>query len=79
MSRLNTSETRALQRGETIVRERRNADTGETYSVDVKLSWDTLYYRMPTSTGDWHKTPGAARRATEAEIASIGSVSRSPA
>lgn len=63
MNRLNVSESRALQRGETILRPRRNADTGLTYYVEVKLSWGHLYYRMPDSSGKWYRTPGDARRA----------------
>jgi hypothetical protein len=58
--RLNTSERRVLNRGETIARQFVNPESGELYWVDVKKSWDTLYFSCGSG---WHKTAREARKA----------------
>lgn len=68
MARLNTAETRALNSSRTITLQKRNAETGELYWVEAKLSWGRIYYSVDG--GDsWHRTPGEARRASDQESA----------
>jgi hypothetical protein len=61
---MNLSESRALRRGGTILKDKRNGETGEVYTVEVKYSWSRFYYRMPCQS-EWYRTPGEARRAEE--------------
>jgi hypothetical protein len=61
----NFSEQRALRSGLVIIQDRRNGDTGEMYSVQIKVSWNKMYYSCD---GDnWHRTAKAARLAARTD------------
>lgn len=67
MAKLNLTETRAVRRGETILRDYRHKETDEVCWVEVKLTWGELRYRVYEMTA-WHKTPGEALRAYEVAV-----------
>jgi hypothetical protein len=57
--RFNYSEQRELRAGRCITRRVRIKATGEELWVEVKRSWDVLYYRI--GEGPWERTVTAAR------------------
>ena len=57
---LNLSEQRELRRGGYIMRQFRLKSTGETYWVELKQSWDRLYFRCDG--GPWCKSATEAIR-----------------
>lgn len=68
MPYMTSGEQHALRRGEVITRRMRRKETGEEFWVEIKRSWDRLYYSCD-GCHTWHKT------ATEAHEASRGAVS----
>lgn len=56
--KLNQAEQQALRSGRTITRKCRIKSTGEVLWVDVKRSWDTLYFSVDE--GSWERTVTAA-------------------
>jgi hypothetical protein len=54
----NLSEQRELRRGNCITRRMRLKSTGEEMWVEIKRSWDVLYFRVDDS--PWERTVSAA-------------------
>lgn len=60
--RYNIVEQRELRAGRTIIQQRKNGETDEMYWVEIKLSWNKVYYSCDS--GDtWHRSAKAARLA----------------
>jgi len=58
---MTNAEWRALRRGQWITKRYRLKSTGEIHWLEIKQSWDTLYY-SPNG-NDWFKTATEALRA----------------
>lgn len=59
---MTSAEARALRRGEIITQRMRRKSTGEVFWVEVKRSWDRLYYSCDSG-ASWHRTATEAHNA----------------